>query len=174
MKVILYMAMTANGMIARENDEAPSSKVVWREYYKFIKQNKNIIVGRRTYELMKNANEFEKLGNPITVVISSRMSGNGGNTFFVMNPEEALKKLEKKGFKIAVIGGGSKLNASFLKSGLIDEICLDVEPCIFGKGIRLFSEIDAEANLTLVKTKKLSKNTVRLIYEVIKNGKKTK
>ena len=63
MKVILYMAMTANGMIARENDEAPWSKVVWREYYKFIKQNKNIIVGRRTYELMKNANEFEKLGN---------------------------------------------------------------------------------------------------------------
>ena len=175
MKVTLYMAMTANGMIARENDDAPWSKGVWKEYYKFIKQKRNIIIGRRAYELMNSVNEFEKLKFPVSVVLSNNIQQAGKNVFFVNSPEEALEIMKKNKIKNAVVGGGSKCNASFLKAGLIDEIYLDIEPWIFGKGIKLFDETTAEAKLTLIGTRKLSKNTIRLIYKVKKSGKeKTK
>ena len=170
MKIILYMAMTANGMIARENDDTPWSKEAWGEYYKFVKQKKNIIVGRRTYEMMKSVNEFEKLNNPATVVLSGKSHGIKNNMFFAKSPKEAVELLKKKGFEEIVVGGGGKCNASFLESGLIDEIYLDIEPFVFGNGIRLFSEIDAEAGLNLIKVRKLSKNTLRLIYKVKKRA----
>ncbi len=174
MKVILYMAMTVNGMIARENDDTPWSKAVWREYYKFIKQKRNIIIGRRTYELMKSVNEFEKLNRPVTVVLSGKKTDSEGNIFFATSPESALKIMKQHSIKDVVVGGGSKLNASFLKAGLVDEMYLDVEPWIFGSGIKLFSETNAEAELTLIKVRKLSKNTIRLIYKVKNRAKKTK
>ena len=172
MKVTLYMAMTANGMIARKNDDAPWSKEVWSEYYKFVKQKRNIIVGRRTFDLMNGANEFEKLGFPVAVVLSGKSHESGKKVFFAKTPEEALRIMKKNKIRNVVIGGGSKCNAAFLKSGLINEIVIDMEPFIFGDGIRLFSEVAAEAVLDLVKIRKLSKNTVRLVYRVKNRGKK--
>ena len=55
-----------------------------------------------------------------------------------------------------------------LLENLIDELYLDVEPIVFGTGIRLFKEEDFEAKLKLVETKKLSANEMQLHYEVIK------
>ena len=40
--------------------------------------------------------------------------------------------------KSVVVTGGSKMNSSFAKSGLIDEVILNVEPVIIGEGIPLF------------------------------------
>lgn len=172
MKVTMYMAMTANGMIARKNDEAPWSDVIWKGYYKFIKKNGNIIVGRRTFELMKRANEFEKMSFPISVVLSSKKQEAGvKNVSFAKTAQEALKILKSNKIKHVVVGGGSKCNAAFLKAGLIDEMVIDIEPFVFGDGIPLFSEVKAEAKFGLVKIGKLSKNTVRLIYKVQKHAK---
>ncbi len=171
MKVILYMAMTANGYIAKENDETPWSEAVWNGYYEFIKKRGNIILGKRTYELMKEVNEFEKLGFPVTVVVSSSArSGDDERTTFVSLPEEAVAVMKEKGIEEAVVGGGSTLNAGFLKDGLLDEVCLDVDPLFFGKGIKLFAETDAEAKLRLLEVSKLSESTVRLRYEVLKSS----
>ena len=40
MKVIMYMAMSLNGMIAKNNDDTPWSKVIWSGYYKIAKSNR--------------------------------------------------------------------------------------------------------------------------------------
>lgn len=169
MKVILYMAMSANGYIARENDETPWSDVVWNGYYEFIKERGNITLGKRTYELMKEVNEFEKLGHPTTVVVSNASGNKNGKTVtFVSSPQEALEVMKKKGVSEMVVGGGSTLNAGFLKEGLLDEIYLDIDPWLFGKGIKLFAETDTEAKLRLLEVNKLSENTIRLHYEVLK------
>ena len=60
------------------------------------------------------------------------------------------------------------LNSSFMKEKLIDEIHLDVEPLVFGRGIKLFADDDFESRLELVGTKKLSANTVQLHYRVLR------
>jgi len=169
MKVILYMAMTANGYIAKENDETPWSDVIWGGYYEFVKKRGNIILGERTYELMKEVNEFEKLGFPITVVVSSSTDNkNDERTTFVLSPKEAVAVMKEKDVSEVVVGGGSMLNAGFLKDGLLDEIYLDIDPWLFGKGIKLFAETNAEAKLRLLEVSKLSENVIRLHYEVLK------
>jgi dihydrofolate reductase len=66
-----------------------------------------------------------------------------------------------------VIGGGSTLNAGFLEEHLIDEIYLDVEPLIFGKGIELFKDTDTETKLELLETASVSRNVIRLHYRVV-------
>jgi len=51
---------------------------------------------------------------------------------------------------------------------LIDEIYIDVEPRVFGRGIPLFNGNDFDANLKLLETKKLSDNEIQLHYQVLK------
>lgn len=166
MKVILYMAMTINGFIAKEDDGTPWSEIVWESYYKIAKNFKAIILGRKTYEIMKRENEFEKIGNPFVVVVTNQTKENKDNLVYVNSPNEAIKLLKEKQFTEILIAGGGKLNASFMKENLINEVILDVEPIIFGKGIKLFSEGDFEANLELIETKKLSENEIQLHYKV--------
>jgi len=137
------MATTANGYIAKENDETPWSDVIWSGYYDFVKKRGNIILGKRTYELMKEVNEFEKLGFPITVVVSSTAENKSDeNTIFVSSPKEALAVMKEKRVSEIVVGGG--------------------------KGIKLFADNDADAKLKLIEVSKLSENTIRLHYEVEK------
>ncbi len=83
-------------------------------------------------------------------------------------PKDALAILEKEAFDKALIAGGGTLNASFVVENLVDEIYLDIEPIVFGKGIRLFRETDFEAKLKLLETKKLSDNEIQLHYQVLK------
>ncbi|MBI4214863.1 dihydrofolate reductase [archaeon] len=170
MKVILYMAMTVNGMIAKEDDETPWSDATWQSYYNIAKHFKAMILGRRTYEIMSKVNEFEKLGNPFTVVVSSSKAKRKStqNTAFVSTPAEAVSLLREKKFGEAMLAGGGTVNGSFAKENLIDEIILDVEPLIFGRGIKLFGDAGFELRLQLLEVKKISENLLQLHYRVLR------
>lgn len=167
MKVILYMAITANGYIARDDDSTPWSNEEWEAYAEEVKKVDNIIIGLRTYELMKD-DGFEKIGNPLVVVVSSKDYANNTEAIFVKTPEEALEVVLQKGFTATTINGGSTLLSSFAQKGLIDEVILDVEPFLFGKGIPLFKEIDAELELELQEARKIGQNGIQLRYSVKK------
>jgi len=169
MKVVLYMAMTVNGLIAKENDETPWSDIEWESYAKVIRQFKNLILGRRTYEIMNaDKNLFSKIGNPFTVVVTKQKLLDTKNFAFVKTPKEALKLLKEKRFSEVLLGGGGTINGAFMKENLIDEVYLDVEPLVFGKGIKLFANADFETKLELLSIKKLSKSELQLHYKVLK------
>jgi len=88
------------------------------------------------------------------------------NFVFVNSAKDALKVLEEMGFGKVLIAGGAMINTLFLKEDLIDEMYLDIEPFIFGNGIKLFQDGDFEKNLNLLEVKTLSKNTIQLYYEI--------
>lgn len=73
------------------------------------------------------------------VVVTSKKSlkKKSPNVVFADSPKATLKLLKQKGFKTACVFGGGKLNATFMREGLVDEIYLDVEPFVLGKGIAL-------------------------------------
>ena len=168
MKVVLYMATTVNSYIAKENGDCPWSDAVWDSYYTIAKQFKALILGSVTYEIMKNANEFEKIGDPFTVVVASKPVAKRAHVAFVTSPRDALKLLKEKGFAKVLVGGGGRVNASFMKEQLIDEVILDVEPLVFGKGIKLFADEEFETALELIEVKRLSGHTIQLRYKVKK------
>lgn len=166
MKVILYMAITANGFIARENNETSWSEKEWESYANQIKNSDAIIIGRKTYDLMRANKEFDKISNPFTVVITNSKIKDERNFVFVKSAKESLNLLKKKGFFKVVVCGGSEINSIFMKENLIDEIYLDIEPFIFGKGIKLFSDSEFEKKLELVEVNRLSNNEIQLHYKI--------
>lgn len=172
MKIILWMAISLNGMIADKNgNEDFLSHQNWIEFVKFANKVGCLIWGRNTYELVKNWEKsyLDDLANVKKVIISRNKSLALDPEFTLAeNPKQALKILEEKGFKEVVLTGGSINNTSFAKENLIDEIILDIEPVIIGKGIRLFKEEEFQLNLKLIDVIQLNSDIIQLHYKVKK------
>lgn len=168
------MATTINGYIAKEDDDASwVTATEWSSFSGTIKANGNMVIGRRTYEIMLKNDEFNRAGlNEIkTVVLTNNTSLKIHNPKFISvatSPREAVDILCKQDFETIMVCGGGKLNSSFMKEGLIDEIYLDVEPIVFGRGIQLFLPEEFEFKLQLLEVNKLSDNTIQLHYKVKK------
>ncbi len=170
MKTILYMAITANGFIARTDGNTDwTSEETWNEsYFKLLKRTGNLIIGHNTYDIMP-PKEFLPEVLYIVLTKGKPLKKKVPNVIFTnQTAKEVLKMLSDKGFEEICIGGGSIINSSFIKENLIDEIILDVEPIVFGKGIQLFAPEDFEYKLKLLSVKNLNKNTVQLHYKVLK------
>ena len=162
------MAISANGMIA-ENDDDTSwiSKEEWVSYSLAVRTVGCLVVGRRTYEILTKQPEFGEFKDVKIIAVSHEsFTTLASNHLVAHSPRESLELL--KDFEEVVVAGGGILNASFLTENLVDEIYLDIEPVVFGNGIKLFADSDFEAKLKLLETKMLSKNLIQLHYKVLK------
>jgi len=172
MKVILQNAITLNGLIAGENHNTNwVSDADWQSFVDLANKVGNIIIGRTTYEVMKKAGEVNNYANLLIVVLTKNKNlEREGEKIAITSkkPKDVLKMMEEKGYKEVLIAGGGKLNASFIKEGLIDEIFFDVHPIILGKGTQVFAADEFQYKLKLLESKKLSENVVQLHYKVIK------
>ena len=168
MKVILYMASTLNGFIAKTNDDTSwISKEEWNSYSGIVRANGNLIIGHRTYEIITKQPEFSEFKDVKVVIIShKKFKTLASNHLVASSPVEALKQL--KDFENVIVAGGGILNASFLSEDLVDEIYVDIEPILLGKGVPLFNGADFDKQLKLLGTKKISDDEVQLHYQVIK------
>ncbi len=164
--VTLIMAMTADGKIAKTSDHLTNWTSKEDKQF-FLSKTKDIgvvIMGKNTYNTFKRP-----LPNRLNVVLSSKgaHSVSGQLEFSSASPRELLEDLATRGYKRVALIGGATVNGAFLRAGLIDEIFLTIEPRIFGKGLNLFSGIDADTKLSLVSIKKLNDDVVCLHYKVI-------
>lgn len=168
MKVILYMAISADGFIAGRDGRTPWSEEEWRLYSAFVRSKGSIIIGRRTFDIMKDE-ELERIGDPFTVVLSTAKSDlRRNNIQFVTTPQEAIAVLKNRGFSETVLGGGAATNKAFSRVGLIDEVILDVEQVILGDGKRLFEEKTKSVRLELVEERKITKQLIQKHYRVVR------
>src|SRR3990167_2639618 len=167
MKVILYMTITANGYIARENDDVDfASDAEWDRFRAIANRIGNMIIGRRTYDVMKRDNQFSDLENVRKVVLTHETTTESKNIIFTdKQPKEILRHLESLGFNEVLVAGGGICNTNFMVENLVDEIYLDIEPVILGRGIKLFADDNFEINLELIEIKELTNNEVQLHYK---------
>jgi len=171
MKVILTMAISANGIIAtKTGSEDFLSHDNWLRFVKLAKKVGCFIWGRKTYEaVIKWEGDYLKELEGVKKLIISRSRLKLINGFESANsPEEALSKLAESGFKEVIITGGSTINSSFAKAGLIDEVIFDVNPSILGEGIPVFTPDNFELSMDLVGVEKIGNNLVEIHYKVKK------
>jgi len=168
MKVILYMAITANGIIAKADDDTSwISKEEWDSYSRVVQKAGCLIVGHRTYDILTKQTEFAELKNVKLVAVSGGdFKTIADNHVVAHSPKEALDLL--KDFGEVIVAGGGHLNSAFLKEKLVDEIYLDIEPKIIGEGIKVFEELDFECDLELLEQKMITPNEIQLRYKVKK------
>lgn len=164
------MAMSLNGIIATpDNKEDFLSHENWIEFVKAVKQTGCLIWGRKTYEIVRTWNQSDlKPFKAITkIILSNDPKLTLDNGFILANsPNEALDILKNKGFKEVILTGGSRNNTSFAKLGLINEIILDIDGIVIGKGISLFDPNEFELPLKLIDFKKITPNILQLHYKV--------
>lgn len=170
---ILYMAASLNGYIARKDDETDFvSDDEWEKgFMEALKEVKNIIIGRTTYEVMSKDDVFAHLLDGLIVVIVSENSTidiNNSNHFHASSPENAIEIISEKGFEKTLIAGGTILNSSFLEKGLVDKIVIDIEPILVASGKQLYQSDLKDISLEFVQVKNLTENLLQLTYEVKK------
>ncbi|HBB36554.1 MAG: hypothetical protein A2374_03025 [Candidatus Moranbacteria bacterium RIFOXYB1_FULL_44_23] len=165
MKIILMMAMTADGKIAKNSDHFPNwtSKEDKKMFAEVTKEHGAVIMGDKTFftfpkPLSDRLNVvFTLLENPPETENVKWVTG---------EPEKVLLELKKMGYKSAVLGGGTYMNSQFLERKLIDEIWLTIEPKIFGDGLGVFSG-DFNIDLKLLGVEKINENSVVVKYKVM-------
>lgn len=167
MKVVLMMAITLDGKIAKYTDH-PANWTSKADKKIFIKETKKagvIVMGKTTYDTIG-----QPLPGRLNIVLDLEADPSknipGQLEFTTTQPKELIKQLRDRGFKSVIIGGGCTINGLFLKAGLIDEIWLTIEPKIFGQGLDLFKGVDVDLDLELIEVRQLDKNVVQVRYQV--------
>lgn len=164
------MATSVNGKITKgKSDSDWVDEEDWKWFYKTITDSKVTVMGSETY---KQFTEFPQKG-ALNVVVTKKKyllsKKINGALFINKSPKEIIKKLTKDGFKQIALVGGEKLNASFIKEDLVDEIYIDIHPYLIGEGLGLFSKIKSMfRKLKLLEVQKLEHDLILLHYAVLK------
>ena len=166
MEVILLMAMTLDGKIARNQDEL----VNWtgrKDKQYFVKTTRNAGV------VIMGSNTFDTIGHPLpgrkNIVMTrnkNRKSDHPDLVFIDQAPAELLEDLSRQGFDQAALIGGSVINSLFAKENLITQIHLTLVPAVFGQGLSLFN-IPLDLALEYETCREIDKGHILLIYKVI-------
>lgn len=158
---ILYMAISQDGYIADLNDETPWSDGAFAAFEEFLRSCDAVLMGRRTYEIMEENDEF--IDGPEYIVATHDELPVDGISQIVINAAEDIPEYERLG----IIGGGD-LNGQLAQLGVIDELILDIEPIALGSGIRLFGKREIPLQLELIGSRDLGEGTVQRHYRVLR------
>ncbi len=166
-KIIVYIASSLDGYVARENgsiDWLP--EVTESGYDAFYKSVDTVIMGKTTYDQVLTFGEYPYKDKK-SFVFTRTNQNKDENAEFVSDVEKFVKDgFPGAGENIWLVGG-AQIIASFLKQRVVDEIIITVIPVLLGKGIPLFKDIENEIKLEFVKTEKYGQ-LVDLHYKVLK------
>jgi len=167
MKLILLMAATIDGKIARSSDEFPdwTGRADKKFFAEISKKSGAIIFGKKT---------FDAIGRPLphrkNIVLTRQKIPSQKNLIFTAEPpQKILENLKNENFRTAILAGGAQINSLFARENLIDEIWLTICPLIFGRGISLFSD-EIFLNLQFLKFEKIDENSILLKYKILKKN----
>lgn len=179
-KIIVYIATSADGYIARRNGavdwlDRPRIKGNYgmREFYSSID---TILWGRKTYDMAvgflkegkASANSYSNVKN---YAFSRRPPKKVLPGFeFVKEPiPEFAKRVRSLAGKDIWMMGGAGIIASFLDEGEIDDFIIHVIPTFIGEGIPLIAPRHRTVPLKLISCRKFSDGVVRLHYAVARD-----
>ena len=171
MKILLLMAMTVDGRIAKAvNHNADwTSAADKKAFVAETKKHGVIIMGETTFRLI--GRPLPKRLNYILSLEPEKYQDKvipGTLEFAKGTPAEIVAQLAGRGFTSAVLGGGARTNAAFLQAGMVDELMLTVEPKVFGVGLNFSEGTELDLNLELLSAESIGDNAVQLHYRVIK------
>lgn len=170
-KVIIYIAATLDGYIARNNDD-----VSWLDAFQsptedygfadFIRGIGTSIMGARTYQqsliyperILKGLQHYVLSAKALPLVPDADIE------FYGDTSGRLIKKIKNESSKDIWIVGGGQTVCSFLNEGLVDEIQQFVVPVLLKEGIPLYPALNKEITLNLVETQAYPSGIVKLRY----------
>lgn len=170
-KVVLYIAMSLDGYIARKD-----GSVDWlfdvegdggdNGYAAFYQTIGTVVMGRTTYEdVLKLSEDFPYADRP-TYVLSRSEQPPAPHVQFTTEPVESLiPRLQQASDADLWIVGGGQLVQAVMEKRLLHEMEVAIIPKILGEGIPLFPEGTVPSNLKMMGTQTLGQ-IVSIRYQV--------
>ena len=166
-KIILFIASSLDGYIARENgdiDWLPENTASgYDEFYKTID---TVVMGKKTYDQVLTFGAYPYKDKKSYVFTRNNDQTKDKNTKFVFDVNRFVKDVLSNSGKNIWLVGGAEIISSFVNNGFVDEIVLSIIPVVLGKGIPLFKNIQKETKLELIKTTNYDK-LIELHYKVL-------
>ncbi len=169
-KVILYIAMSLDGFIAKPDGDISFLSLMEQEgedygYLDFTATVDTVILGRKTYDKILSMGIEVPYGDRQVFVLTRNPTHATGNfTFYSGSLPGLIFKLKNQDGKHIYCDGGAETVHAFLKDYLFDELIISIIPVLLGDGIRLFGQSFPEQKLKLVGTKVFEKGLVQLHY----------
>jgi dihydrofolate reductase len=172
-KLVIYIAASLDGYIAKPNDDLSFLKIVEKEgedygYAEFTATIDTLILGRKTYDwVLKEigSSHYENGERNVYVITRTQRPSVGRTTFYTGNLTELVQQLKTEKGKNIYCDGGAEVINELLKNDLIDEFTISIIPILLGSGTRLFKEDRLEQQLELVNVKTFETGLVQLHYK---------
>jgi dihydrofolate reductase len=165
--LVIYIATSLDGYIAKPNDDLSFLKLVEKEgedygYAEFTSTIDTIILGRKTYDWVVReigSSHYDNGDRDVFVITRTERTGVGRTTFYTGNVTELVQRLKSEGGKNIYCDGGAEIIDTLLKSDLIDELIISIVPVLLGEGTR------PEQQLKLVGTKTFDTGLTQVHYK---------
>lgn len=150
MTLTLFMAMSLNGYIADKDDQEDFLSLDgWNMFVELAETAGVFITGRRTYEIVRNHYKdhgFMDVHADRIIVTTQNVPATAGY-HIAHSPQAALDLAKNLGHRNALLIGGSKLNAAFLKQKLVNKVVFNIEPVIVAGGVPVVADFAPKATL---------------------------
>lgn len=171
-KLILYIACSLDGYIAKPNDDLGFLGIVQKEgedygYNDFISTVDTVIVGRKTYDWVKGQGFDFPHSDKECYIITRQVKPPLGNLIFYNGDlKKLVQELKSKSGKNIFCDGGSEIVNQLLSEKLIDELIVSVIPVLVGNGTRLFKDGRPEQELELESVKSFETGLLQMHYRM--------
>jgi dihydrofolate reductase len=169
-KVILYIAMSLDGFIAKPDGDISFLSEVELEgedygYSAYLETVDAVILGRKTYEKILSMGIDKPYGErEIFVLTHNPKPGTNKLTYYSGSLPKLISSLKSKSGKNIYCDGGAETVQRLLQDDLIDEFFISIIPILLGDGISLFNKRFQEQKLQLITSKSFEKGLVQLHY----------
>ena len=173
MRISVFCGTSVDGFLARPDDTFDFLKAgegVPHGFTEFLNSVDAVVMGRRTFEVVRDLGHFELYGKKQLVVLSSKgldlspiqiqveqMSG---------TPQEVAAQLKARGFKHVYLDGGITIQR-FLQAGLVNRLIITRVPVLIGQGVPLFGPLPDDVHLRHERTQSYEGGLVQSEYEIL-------
>ena len=169
-KVILYIAMSLDGYIAKPDGDISFLSAVEKDgedygYFKFLETVDTVILGRKTYDkVILMGYELPYGERNVFVLTRNPKPETTKITFYSGSLSELISNLKSKEGLNIYCDGGAETVYQFMLNDLFDELIISIIPVLLGNGIPLFYGGFPEKELKLINSNAFEKGLVQLQY----------
>lgn len=170
-KLILYIAISLDGYIAKTDDDLTWLDKVAAEgedygYGEFIKTVDAAIVGRKTYDkVLSMGVDFPHGDKDCYIITRTPRPAIGNIKFYSGDLVQLVADLKSRPGKNIFCDGGAEVVTLLMNEQLIDEFIISIIPVFLGDGVRLFKDGRPESDIQLLSIKSFSSGLVQLHYQ---------
>lgn len=176
MRRLIYLcAASVDGFIALEDGSFGPFLMEGPHVQDFIEGFSNYdtaLMGRRTYEVGLAAGVTNPYPMMKTYVFSRTMKESPDEAVTLVSEDAValVRDLKQADGKDLWLVGAGDLASTLLAAGLVDEICIKLNPIMLGKGIPIVAHCESPLSLSLVGSKVYDNGVMLLSYRVSAAG----